>query len=341
MPALLQGARLSGFPPMPLPSVTCVLPVSGHDVIGLSETGSGKTLAYLLPLVHKLLLSPRAASPAGAGVASPRACILAPTRELADQITAVLSEFMRNVRAMGWSTATLLPLCSVLALVGGSAVGDDIAALSAQAITVVVATPGRLIHLLETKALALQTCVPLVTRVCPWPGCQPCFRFLCRLEYLVLDEVDKMLEMSMEEQIRAVRGDACQLLGYKCHLWGALRPLFLADPVAVQYHWSSDLSACPGCLLVLQQPVGFFCTEVCVCVCVLCQLWSATLPASLDRLARSAVHEAVTVSVGMGESAEGSATASVRQDVLVLPPDKKMVRCALTASVASVFCGGW
>ncbi len=59
------------------------------------------------------------------------------------------------------------------------------------------------------------------------------------------------------------------------------------------------------------------------------QLWSATLPVSLELLARSAVRDALTISVGMGDEGEGAAAATITQRVLIVEDSKRLVRCVL------------
>jgi superfamily II DNA/RNA helicase len=111
--------------------------LSGRDVLGRAETGSGKTLAFGLPMLSRLA---RIAGPAAPK--APRGLILVPTRELAQQVAGVLTPLGR---AIGVSTMTVY---------GGVPIGPQIARL-AGGVDIVVATPGRLIDLLERRACAL------------------------------------------------------------------------------------------------------------------------------------------------------------------------------------------
>ncbi|KAF8451287.1 P-loop containing nucleoside triphosphate hydrolase protein [Terfezia claveryi] len=139
--------------------------LSGRDVVGIAETGSGKTLTYCLPaIVHinaQPLLSP------GDG---PIVLILAPTRELAVQIQAEVTKFGK--------TSRIRNTC----VYGGVPRGGQIRDLS-RGVEVCIATPGRLIDMLESGKTNLR-----------------------RVTYLVLDEADRMLDMGFEPQIRKIIG---------------------------------------------------------------------------------------------------------------------------------------
>ena len=137
--------------------------LSGHDLIGLAVTGSGKTLAYLLPAIVHINAQPLLEPGDG-----PIALVLAPTRELACQIQLECSKF--------GASSKIKSTC----VYGGVPKGDQIRALKAGA-EVCVATPGRLIDLLESKATNL-----------------------LRITYLVLDEADRMLDMGFQPQIKAI-----------------------------------------------------------------------------------------------------------------------------------------
>ncbi|CAD0046877.1 unnamed protein product [Aureobasidium pullulans] len=137
--------------------------LSGRDVVGIAETGSGKTLTYCLPsIVHinaQPLLSP------GDG---PIVLILAPTRELAVQIQAEVNKFGKSSRIRN------------TCVYGGVPKGQQIRDL-ARGVEVCIATPGRLIDMLESGKTNLR-----------------------RVTYLVLDEADRMLDMGFEPQIRKI-----------------------------------------------------------------------------------------------------------------------------------------
>ncbi|GBP82973.1 Probable ATP-dependent RNA helicase DDX5 [Eumeta japonica] len=137
--------------------------LSGRDMVGIAQTGSGKTLAYMLPaavhIVHQQRLS------RGDG---PIALILAPTRELAQQIQSVAQAYSAH--------GCIRNTC----LFGGSPKGPQARDLE-RGVEIVIATPGRLIDFLERGTTNLRRCT-----------------------YLVLDEADRMLDMGFEPQIRKI-----------------------------------------------------------------------------------------------------------------------------------------
>ncbi|KAG9510480.1 putative ATP-dependent RNA helicase DDX5 [Fragariocoptes setiger] len=134
--------------------------LSGRDMVGIAQTGSGKTLAYILPaFVH--IDKHYARRHAG-----PIALVLAPTRELAQQIQAVSQEFDYH---------------RSVCLFGGAPKGPQVRDCRRMNPSIVIATPGRLIDLMETGVVTLTN-----------------------VSYLVLDEADRMLDMGFEPQIRQI-----------------------------------------------------------------------------------------------------------------------------------------
>jgi ATP-dependent RNA helicase RhlE len=147
----------------PTPIQTKAIPIIliGQDLIGCAETGTGKTAAFLLPIIQKLNENSRP------GV---RALVLAPTRELALQIQTNYTE-LNSVKSNR----------SVIVM-GGTNIRSQIAELRRGA-CVVIATPGRLLDLIERGAVNLST-----------------------IETLVLDEADRMLDMGFLPAIRRILG---------------------------------------------------------------------------------------------------------------------------------------
>ena len=133
--------------------------LAGRDILGLAQTGTGKTAAFVLPLLQRLLNGPRK---------KVRALIVAPTRELAEQIH-------ENIGMMGKETG----LHSVV-IYGGVGKGPQVKTLRA-GVEIVVACPGRLLDLLNDKALSLDT-----------------------VEVLVLDEADHMFDKGFLPDIRRI-----------------------------------------------------------------------------------------------------------------------------------------
>ncbi|KAB2609280.1 DEAD-box ATP-dependent RNA helicase 20-like [Pyrus ussuriensis x Pyrus communis] len=156
-------AKLGFVEPTPIQAQGWPMALKGRDLIGIAETGSGKTLSYLLPaLVH---ISAQHRLVQGEG---PIALVLAPTRELAVQIQEEALKF--GLRSNIRSTC----------IYGGAPKGPQIRDLK-RGVEIVIATPGRLIDMLEAQHTNLR-----------------------RVTYLVLDEADRMLDMGFEPQIRKI-----------------------------------------------------------------------------------------------------------------------------------------
>lgn len=149
--------------PTPIQCQGWPMALSGRDVVGVAETGSGKTLAYTLPAIVHINAQPLLQPGDG-----PIVLILAPTRELAVQIREECVKF--------GSTSRIKNTC----LYGGTPRGPQIRDLS-RGVEICIATPGRLIDMLEGGKTNLK-----------------------RVTYLVLDEADRMLDMGFEPQIRKI-----------------------------------------------------------------------------------------------------------------------------------------
>jgi len=137
--------------------------LSGRDLVGIAQTGSGKTLAYILPgflHIDKLQYNNRGR------YEGPTVLVLAPTRELAQQIQTVCQEFDYH---------------RSVCIFGGAPKGPQIRECRYSRPAVVIATPGRLIDLMECNILSVSD-----------------------VSYLVLDEADRMLDMGFEPQIRNI-----------------------------------------------------------------------------------------------------------------------------------------
>lgn len=146
--------------PTPIQSASIPPLLDRRDVIGQAATGSGKTLAFGLPLVQ-------CTKP---GQRTPSALVVVPTRELAQQVGAVLSQLLTGTGGR-------------LAIVyGGRAIGPQITALR-KGVQIVVGTPGRLVDLLQRGALRLD-----------------------RVRYLVLDEADEMLDRGFARDVERILG---------------------------------------------------------------------------------------------------------------------------------------
>ena len=194
--------------------------MSGRDVIGLAETGSGKTLAYTLPLAIWLKEEP----PKKRGE-SPVALIVVPTRELMQQIFRDVNNLLNCICIDTHIAATQLPKPSgaiqykAAAICGGVSAQAQIQEIAA-GVDVIVATPGRLLDLCDRGALSL-----------------------LGIKYFVLDEVDRMLGMGLEEQLRKVvalvtaESKPCQTLLFSATLPESLQRLArsaVVNPVEIQ-----------------------------------------------------------------------------------------------------------
>ncbi|XP_050074010.1 uncharacterized protein LOC126561743 [Anopheles maculipalpis] len=177
VPAPILHFHESGFPqymldefqrqsfkePTFIQAVGWSIAMSGRDMVGIAKTGSGKTLAYILPALVHISNQPRIVRGDG-----PIALVLAPTRELAQQIKQVCDDFGRR---MGIYNTCVF---------GGASKYPQESDLR-RGVEIVIATPGRLIDFLERETTNLRRCT-----------------------YLVLDEADRMLDMGFEPQIRKI-----------------------------------------------------------------------------------------------------------------------------------------
>jgi superfamily II DNA/RNA helicase len=149
--------------PTPIQSQTIPLALARRDVIGIAQTGTGKTAAFALPILQHLHTEPRQGDRKTC-----RVLVLSPTRELSGQILDSFRAYGRHVR-----------LTSALAI-GGVPMGRQVRALL-NGVDVLVATPGRLLDLVQSNALRLNA-----------------------VEFLVLDEADRMLDMGFIHDIRRI-----------------------------------------------------------------------------------------------------------------------------------------
>ncbi|XP_072127936.1 probable ATP-dependent RNA helicase DDX17 isoform X1 [Mobula birostris] len=149
--------------PTPIQCQGFPVALSGRDMVGIAQTGSGKTLAYLLPAIVHINHQPFLERGDG-----PICLVLAPTRELAQQVQLVAEDYGKSSR--------IKSTC----IYGGAPKGPQIRDLE-RGVEICIATPGRLIDFLEAGKTNLRRCT-----------------------YLVLDEADRMLDMGFEPQIRKI-----------------------------------------------------------------------------------------------------------------------------------------
>ncbi len=201
-PILRAVTELGYREPTPIQAQAIPIVMQGRDVMGAAQTGTGKTAGFALPILQRLMVHANtSASPARHPV---RALILAPTRELADQIYENVREYAKYT---GLRSAVVF---------GGIDIKPQIAALR-QGCEVLIATPGRLLDHMGQKTVSL-----------------------AQAELLVLDEADRMLDMGflpdIQRIIHALPGRRQNLM-FSATFSGEIRKLaetFLNDPVLIE-----------------------------------------------------------------------------------------------------------
>lgn len=149
--------------PYPIQSKVIPLILTGQDIIGIAPTGSGKTVAYVLPLIQKLIGKPLSSN------RHPKVLILVPTRELAVQVEKVIKAFCLH----------LPEKIKSMAVYGGVSINPQM--INLNGVQILVATTGRLLDLIEAKALHLN-----------------------EVEALVLDEADKLLNLGFAAEMEKI-----------------------------------------------------------------------------------------------------------------------------------------
>ncbi|HZG01607.1 MAG TPA: DEAD/DEAH box helicase, partial [Chitinophagales bacterium] len=161
---LLSAVESMGFTePTPIQAKAIPVLISGTtDMVALAQTGTGKTAAFGLPLLQLV----------DAAARHPQALIVCPTRELCVQLTKELEAFKKNIKEI-----------RAVAVYGGAPINNQIKEIK-RGVHIVVATPGRLIDLIERRAVDLE-----------------------QIKYVVLDEADEMLNMGFREDIEFILGN--------------------------------------------------------------------------------------------------------------------------------------
>ena len=163
LPAVLSAVEAQGYEtPSPIQAQTIPALLEGRDMLGQAQTGTGKTAAFALPLLSRLDMQRR----------EPQVLVLAPTRELAQQVAVSFSRYGQNLQGL-----------EVATLCGGQEYREQLGALKRGA-QVVVGTPGRVIDHLDRGSLKLDG-----------------------LSALVLDEADEMLRMGFIDDVKRVVAD--------------------------------------------------------------------------------------------------------------------------------------
>ncbi|TCC84030.1 DEAD/DEAH box helicase [Pedobacter hiemivivus] len=163
-PALLKALANQNFTvPTPIQQAAIPAILDKKDVLGIAKTGSGKTAGYALPLLMNVQQS------LGLKNRHANALVLVPTRELAEQVKNVFQTF----------TKALPQPVKTLAVYGGVSINPQM--MGMQGVNILVATPGRLLELIDSNAVHLSS-----------------------IETLVLDEADKMLNLGFKEELNKI-----------------------------------------------------------------------------------------------------------------------------------------
>ena len=192
---VIEAVKRVGFEqPSPIQAQTIPLLMKGRDVVGLAQTGTGKTAAFALPVLSQIDPDKR----------YPQALVLAPTRELALQVSDSFQSFADHIDGV-----------SILPIYGGQAYGIQLSGLRRGA-QVIVGTPGRVIDHLEKGSLDISN-----------------------LDFLVLDEADEMLNMGFQEDVERIledTPDSKQVALFSATMPNAIRRIsrdYLNDPEEV------------------------------------------------------------------------------------------------------------
>lgn len=199
---LLRAVAEQGYSvPTPIQAQAIPIVLTGRDLLGAAQTGTGKTAGFTLPMLQRLN-----AAPAGRGDSkrAPRALVLVPTRELAAQVQDSIRTYGKHLRM---STTTIY---------GGVGFFPQVQALR-RGVDIVIATPGRLLDHIQQRTLDLR-----------------------RIEILVLDEADRMLDMGFIHDIRKIHAllpTERQTLLFSATFSDEIRTLssqFLRNPATVE-----------------------------------------------------------------------------------------------------------
>ncbi|WP_174301378.1 DEAD/DEAH box helicase, partial [Caulobacter sp. S45] len=161
-PEVLQAVIDTGYTtPTPIQEQAIPVAMAGRDVLGIAQTGTGKTAAFTIPMIERLMSGRSKAQ-------MPRALVLAPTRELADQVASSFEKYAKGTK-LSWAL-----------LIGGVSFDEQLRKLD-RGVDVLIATPGRLLDLFERKKI-----------------------MLIGVEMMVVDEADRMLDMGFIPDIERI-----------------------------------------------------------------------------------------------------------------------------------------
>ena len=228
---ILKAIQKVGYDkPSPIQMASIPIGLLKRDVIGVAETGSGKTCAFVVPMLAYIMELPKMTDEVAAK--GPYALVMAPTRELAQQIEEETTKFAQFLNYR------------VASVVGGQDIEQQGFKLR-RGCEIVIGTPGRIIDVLERRYTVLQQC-----------------------NYIVLDEADRMIDMGFEPQVNAV------MEGMSAD---SLKPLEEAERLDAS---AADANANLGTRYRMTY------------------MFSATMPPSVERLARKYLRNPAVVNVG-------------------------------------------
>ena len=214
-PQIQAGVEALGYEePTPIQSQCIPLILQGRDVMGMAQTGTGKTAAFGLPILQRLMSGPRKRV---------RALIVAPTRELAEQIHEAMGQLGRKTNVKS------------VTVYGGVKQNPQVKKLQEGA-EIVVACPGRLLDLMEQGVINLS-----------------------HMEVLVLDEADRMFDMGFMPDVRRILSRIPaerQTLLFSATMPDEIRDLardILKDPVTVQIGEAAPVSTVSHALYPIEQ----------------------------------------------------------------------------------------
>ncbi len=203
-PSIMAGVKALGYvPPTPIQLQSIPPILEGHDIIGLAQTGTGKTAAFVLPIIQRLMKGPRGHI---------RALIIAPTRELAEQIHEVFCELGQKTKLRS------------VTIYGGVKISPQIQKLH-KGVEIAIACPGRLLDHIGKGTIHLS-----------------------HLEVLVLDEADRMFDMGFLPDIRKILEylpSRRQTLFFSATMPDDVRHLahdILSNPITVQVNHTAPLT---------------------------------------------------------------------------------------------------
>jgi len=214
-PHVAAGVKAIGYlRPTPIQEQAIPPVLKGHDVMGLAQTGTGKTAAFALPILDRLIRGPRG---------HVRALIVAPTRELAEQIHEAIVSMGKQTRLRS------------VTIYGGVGVSPQVRSLR-NGVEIVVACPGRLLDHINQRTIDLS-----------------------HVEVLVLDEADRMFDMGFLPDVRRIIKHLPaqrQTLLFAATMPGDVRKLaheILRAPVTVQVNYAAPISTVAHALYPVDQ----------------------------------------------------------------------------------------